>query len=883
MSMNIQEDLPEEIFKESHEEPDGSIVFDILSGGENPEEEESPEEYDFYENLAHKMDDESLKSLSADLLSDIEEDLQSRSGWESTAELALKYLGRSVQEFKQDTNTMFKACAAFDSTMSTTLLESYAVARAELFPASGPCKSKIIGQPSPKAEECGERVKDWTNYYLTDYDRSYYPDSEQLLMYVHFFGSAFRKVYQDPVLNEPRARFIAPQNFIINLHTTDILSSSRLTESVFLSRKDVILRQKSGEFLEYKLPDEIDDDSSESESILQKAVEKGDGVSKESSENKTLFKYYESHVDLLPEDVQDVKNKKDADIPRPYVITICLSDSKVVAVRRNWEENDEKYVRKECYVNYYFLRGFGIYGVGIAHLMGSNAITLTKILRQSVDAATFQNFPALLKTKSFTSENNNIGLSPGEIREIDNQGLPIGDCLMRLPYDGPSPVGVALREQLRQETASLGSSTQQQVPEVGSNAPVGTTMALLEVAGRMQSTVLRSLHSSLSYELKLLFDLFRDYLPDENEEHSELKFLVPGKESFISKQDFSDQIGIMPVSDPNVLTSTHRMIRNESLLNIAQRYPELHNIREILHRMYSSMKVENIEQILPPLPIPISLDPTTENMNIVLGKPVIVDPEQDDDAHLVVHLNGRNDPIVQIFFQQNPMAYATWIIHEQEHKASKALKELEKQRMEEEMQQQMQMQQMMGDQMGGMMDQMGGQDVGMQQQGFDQGEQQQGSNGQEDNKEAQATQKKEELDQIQAAPEIQNKVASEDAQAIIENNERMAEEQKAQAESQIDPNQVMLVDIEQRREASHLRDEETKRTAELEYYKIQMSHEEAKMKVAMEEHKAELKFEAEMAKIKSQMEMATEKNTVEMAKNINDKESEIIRSENDYE
>lgn len=871
---NLLEDFPEEILRESHEEPDGSLVFDVLLEGENPdiiEEDESLEERDFYENLAHRMSPEKLKKLSSNLLDNIREDLESRSEWEDTANLSLKYLGRNVEEFKQ--SDFFKGCAAFDSAMSTTLLEAYSVARAELFPASGPCKSKIIGKPTAEAEECGERVKDWTNYYLTDYDRSYYPDSEQLLMYSHFFGSAFRKVYQDPILNEPRARFIAPQNFIINLHTTDILSSSRLTEVMFLNRKDVILRQKSGDFLDIKLPDVIEDNDTEDGSTLAKAIDKTDGVSKESSENKTLFKYYESHSDLLPEDVEDNLNKKDSDIPRSYVVTICLATDKVVSVKRNWDEGDEKYIRKECYVNYYFLRGFGIYGVGIAHLMGSNAITLTQILRQSVDAATFKNFPAFLKTKSFSSENNNIGLLPGEGREIENQGAPISDCIMPMPYDGPSPVGIALREQLRQETASLGASTQQQIPDMGANASEGTVMALLEVAGRMQSTVLRSHHSSLSYELKLLFNLFRDYLPDESEQQSELKFLVPGKESFISKQDFSDQVGIMPVSDPNVLTSAHRLIRNESLLSIAQRYPDLHNIREILHRMYSSMKVENIEQILPPLPAPISLDPITENMNLLLGKPVIVDAEQDDESHGIVHSSGRNDPIVQAIFQQNPSIYANWLMHEQQHKASKALKEIEKQRMEEEMQMQQQMEmqsQMMGMQMPGQIPPMLG-GIGMPQQGFGQDMQQEQNNPIQDNKIADANKKKEELDQIQASPEIQNKIAADDAQAILEMQKAMEEKNQMDSEKQIDPQQVMLVDIDQRREAAHLRDEESKRDAELQAYKIELAHEEVKLKVAMEERKAELNHEAEMAKVSAQLQIANEKNLVEIGKNINNK------------
>jgi len=872
MSTNLLEDLPEEIFRESHEEPDGSLVFDVLIDGENPEEEESFEEHDFYENLAHKMDRDKLKRLSSDLLDDIREDLASRSEWEDTANLSLKYLGRNVEEFKQ--SDFFKGCAAFDSAMSTTLLEAYSVARAELFPAAGPCKAKIIGKPTAEAEECADRVKDWTNYYLTDYDRSYYPDSEQLLMYSHFFGSAFRKVYQDPILNEPRSRFIAPQNFIVNLHTTDILSSSRITEVVFLSRKDVILRQKSGDFLDLDLPDVIDDEDTEDGSVLAKAIDKTDGVSKESSENKTLFKYYETHVDLLPEDVEDTVNKKDSDIPRSYVVTICLANDKVVSVKRNWEENNDKYIRKEYYVHYYFLRGFGIYGVGIAHLMGSNAITLTQILRQSVDANTFKNFPGFLKTKSFTSENNNIGLLPGEGREVETQGAPIGDCIMPMPYDGPSPVGIALREQLRQETASLGASTQQQIPDMGANASEGTVMALLEVAGRMQSTVLRSHHSSLSYELKLLFNVFRDYLPDKASQQGDLKFLVPGKESFISKEDFSDQIGIMPVSDPNVLTSTHRLVRDEASLNIASRYPELHNIREILHRIYSAMKVENIDQILPALPIPISLDPITENMNLLLGKPVIVSPGQDNKAHGIVHSNGRNDPIVQMVFQQNPAVYANWIIHEQQHKALEALEELEKQRMEQEMQQQMQQQQM--NQMIGI-PMMGEMPMQQMEQGFEQGMPQEQQNPMQDNKESEANQKKEELEQIQASPEIQNKVASDDAQAIIEQNKMMEEKQAMDAQNQIDPQRVMLVDIEQRREAAHLRDEESKRTAELDAYKIELAHEEVKLKVAMEERKAELSHEAEMAKVQAQLHIANEKNLVEIGKHENS------RPEQNYE
>lgn len=824
------DDLPEdavplEQIQPAQELPDGSVIYNIGQTEDTAaSEKETP---NFYANLVERIKEEKLLGLAARLLDDIKQDQESRQDWEKNLNIALKHLGFKIEEFK---NAPFvTACAAYDSTLSTALLRFYSTARVELFPAAGPARSEIIGIPTDEVEDQGERVKMFMNWYLTQKDTDYYPDSERLLMYVGLFGCAFRKVYQDPVLNRPVSRLVRPQDFIINHYTTSVETADRTSEVVYLSRKDVLLRQKSGDFIEFELP-KISEESDTDKSIIKETINKMDGIEPDTHENKSLFKFYEVHINLDIHDVEPnkkIKKYKDSKIPRPYIVTLCETTRKIVSIKRNWRESDTKYSKIEYYVHYYYLPGFGIYSLGLAHLMGSNAIVLTSVLRQLIDAGTFKNFPGGLRMAGMRIEDNDKAIGPGEWREVETGGRALSECFMPMPYNEPSQVLVGLRQELKQESLTLVSTVETEIPELGTNAPVGTTLAMLEVANKVQTSILRSLHVSLGKELKLLFALFGEYLEEEA-----YPFSVPGKNTAIMKTDFNNSVNIIPVSDPNVLTSAHRLIRNESLLKLAQSQPDIHDMREAYHRMYAAMNVENIDKLLPPPPQPQSLDPSMENMLVLSGKEVAVQMFQEDESHITVHQNFSQNSLIQ----GNPQAYAILMLHIQQHKCYKAYKTLY-------YQQQVQMlEQQIGQQADAMLSQ------GMHPEMVEQYKQETLRQQVQTIQPPQISD--EEKEQLFSMPEVQNMVAQQDAEQIQQEMQQQQEEmqqQQEEAKNSLDPNKVMVMDIEQRREAAHLKDKESKLKAETEAFK------------------AQLKFESEKAKMDTQREIAHEKHEVDMA------------------
>lgn len=800
-----QDYFPDDSINKIQDLADGSSVYEIASPdasfltSEGPGDEFSSPggSANFYENLAEKAERGLLDILAARILDEIKEDLESRSGWENTVNIAMKYLGFKIDEPR---NVPFmQACAAFDTTMATALIHFYSTARAALFPAAGPAKSQINGMPTPEVEDEGERVKMFLNYFLTRMDKGYYPDSERLLFYVGLVGCAFRKVYQDPITNRPTARLVKPQNFIVNNNTTDLLSSTRMSEVMFLTKKEIILRQKSKDFIEGAVPENNDDVSMDS-SKIEKTVKKMEGIATDSHENKSLFKFYEVHIELEPKDIEpkkSLKKMKESRIPRPYVVTICEQTRKIVSIKRNWKEGDDKYKRLEYFVHYYYLPGFGIYSLGLAHLMGSNQIVLTTILRMLVDCSQAASFPGGLRKSGMRIENNDKAPGPMEFVEVEVGDGPIQDSIMLMPYKEPSPTLLQLSENIKQSTAQVSFMAEMEIPEMGPNTPVGTTLAMLEVATRNQSSVMRSLYESLGYELQLIFDLFSEHLGDEP-----YPFSVPGKEAIIMKKDFHDKVNIVPVADPNTLTTTHRLIISDALINSAQSAPDIHDMREVYRRRYEAMNVDNIDAILPKPEEPEALDPVTENMLVLSGKPITISFFQDDEAHTIVHNK---------FVQENsdhPELVAHMTLHIQRHEANRIVKEMQQEQMNQ----------------------------GIPPFQIEEGQE----------------------NDLYKLPEVQNMLAARDAQKVIEEMQRLQElkeQQEALQAQQLDPQKVLMADVEQRRESSYLKDDE------------------AKLKAETESFKAQLKYESEKDKQQTNREIASEKNEVDV-------EIETMKNEN---
>lgn len=820
---------------------DGTQVYHIGS----PEEEEAPSHNsDFYDNLVPQLDESNLNLLCGKILEDVQNDRDSRQEWEGSAKLIYQYLGLQIEEYRKE--PFLYACSAFDGTLLSTLLRSYSNIMAELFPAAGPAKAEILGTPTSEVEAQGERIKLFMNYYLTIKDREYYSDSARLLLYVIFYGCAFRKVYQDPIAREPRARFIRPQDFIVNNHTTALMNSNRLTEVMWLDRKDILLRQESGDFIEYELPD-VNNDIDEPSEITQ-AIRQSEGVNTDNTENKSLFKFYECHVDLDPFIVEP--NGIRSLIPRPYIVTIDVNKRKIVSVIRNWKEGDKRFKRREFYVHYYFLPSFGIYSLGLAQLCGSNAIVLTSVLRQLIDVGSLNAYPAGFKAKGLRISNNEKALAPGEFRELDTVGRPIDQSLMLNPYRPPSQELIGVWKDLKSDTGGVVSALEHAVPEGAQNMPVGTTLALLETANKVETGVLRALHNSLGYELRLLFKLFGEYLPDKP-----YPFSVPGSESAIMKQDFNSSVSVVPVSDPNVLTTTHRLMRAQALLQLAQSAPQLHNMKEVYHRMYEAMNVENIDGILESPPPPKPMDPVTENMTALTGGEITVAMFQDDDTHNIVHRAFLQDPVVQASIQQNPALYAALNKHIQAHEANKSFKQMHQYNTLQRAQQKMMlaMQQGVAPEMA---------QIQMQQ--------------------YLSTVKPphvsdEEQERIPQRHEIQNMVAQLAAQKLLETaqaqqnqaNEQARVQQEAQQKQEalaMMPHQIMAQDLENSKQIAYLKAQEAEARNQIEMLKLQLKNKETEERNQVEMMKAQLKEGTEMAKMESQREIAAAKNMTDIAK-----------------
>lgn len=769
--------VPLQHINKSHDLEDGSSVYEV---GE-PEEEAEPEK-DFYTNLAEDLEDNVLDGLAAKLLDDIKQDKESRRDWESTITLMMKYLGIKVEEFSSV--PFMRACSAFDSSLLLSLLQFCSTAWPELWPAAGPAKSEIIGIPSDATEDKADRVKIFMNHYLTQVDKGYYPDSERLLWFLGFMGSCFKKVYQDPILNMPIARMVTPFDLIIDNNTNDILSSSRITQVLKLSRKDVILRQMSGSFIKFKLPSNDNTMDDDEKSKIEQGIKRIEGINTDSNENNNLFVFYECHVDLIADDLQEGRAIRDddelEDLPKPYIVTICEETKDVVSIVRNWEEEDKEFKRIEYFVHYCYQRGFGIYGLGLAHILGSNAIAMTSILRQGIDAEMLAMFPGGLKTKGMKSENNDKAIGPGDLQEVETGGAPIQDCFMLIPYKGCSQNALTLLDMLGKKSEAISAVNNAQVPETGTNTPVGTTLAMIEVANKAISSILRSCHFALGTELDFLFKLFGKYLPA-----SPYPFAVPGSQTAIMKSDFSDDVNIVPVSDPNVLTSTHRLLKAEALLKLVQSNPAIHDEREAYERMYKAMNVENIEKLLPPKQQPqppAEMDPITEITFAIKGQPIQAYMDQDHQAHIMLHMSAMEQDAASP--APNQAFQTAMTAHLQEHKAFAYL---------------IQMQMMMGQQMPN--------------------------------------------PQMLQDPQVQNMIALHAAQALAQQKAK----EEAEKPKPIDPNMVMLADVEQRREAAHLK------------------HEEALMRTETEAYKSQLRFESEKEQRKVDMDIADEKSEVALA------------------
>jgi hypothetical protein len=743
---------------------DGSTIYEVRE----PELEQNSDN-SFYANLAEDLTESSRHKLSTYLLEAIDEDIEARKDWLTSVQKVKEYLGFSLEDLQGAQFT--QATRTFDTTLSTALIRFYATTRAELLPQSGPAGFKIQGEQNEALEKQGELICNWLNYFLTIKDNSYYSDFERFLLYLGLYGSGFKKVYYDKISEQPISRFIMPEDFVIDGDCTSVLESERITHILHLSKREVLLKQQSGIYRECELPYLKGINSNDQEDNEEE--KKKDGIDLGVYTKQSLFPIYEVHTYLNLEDfINDGADENNEEVPLPYVVTIDKISKEILAIRRNWEEQDADKKRTNYFVQYNYLPGFGVYGIGLAHLLGSNAITLTSLLRQLVDAGSFKNLPGGLRVKGFKQQNNDLMVGPGEFVEVDTGGVPLQEAFMPLPYSEPSQTLRELRLEIVNQCKELGSTSELGMLDSKEDIPTGTMLAALENNNRIQSAVLRSIHHSLSYELQLIEKLFKDTLTYQ-------EFSFNETNASISGEDFVEEVKIIPIADPSTNSRIQKIIKAQEVLRTAEQSPDLHNMREVLRINYEAqgLSAEEIDKILPSEESEeiLPLDPITENINILSGKGVSAAMWQDHAAHKMVH---------GTFAQQHPELQAEIMAHITEHEAYEYL---------------IQMQQTIGSELPP-------------------------------------------LEEIQN-PEIQNAIALAAAKGLEETGQASQEEN-----APIDPNQLILADIQQKEEEVKAKERMSDKKLEFDTFKTQLDFEKEKAKIESNEDIAKLKAETELEK-----------------------------------
>jgi hypothetical protein len=664
---SILESLDDEDIRELEELEDGSSVYEI---GE-PEKEEVDPSDSFYKNLAGTtVKDDALKKLSVFLLESIDKDIEASEKWMATLKKVREYLGFDVEDVKNSPFT--EATRTFDTTLPNALIRNYANIRSELLPTAGPVGYIIKGETSEELDDKGERVRDFFNNYLVREDKGFYPDYERFLLHLIFNGSSCRKVYYDKYTNGPISRFITAEDFIIDADCNSISDSQRITHVLHLSKREILLNQQNGNYRNVDLPYlktmENSDDLSQKNADIEKEKE---NVTLSAYEKRSLFPIYECHVYLNLDDFKDNNDIDEKSIPLPFIVIVDPNSKEILSIRRNWNEEDLNQEKINYFVLYNYIPGFGIRGLGLAQMIGSNAISLTTIIRELIDAGKFQNLPGGLRKKGLKQQQNNIIIGPGQFVEVDTFGEDLEKAFMPLPYSGPSQALSNLSERVINQTKELGSSAELGMLDSKEAISASTLIMALENNNKIQNVISASIHCSFNQELQLIYDIFKKTLDDDFSKY------VNGKE--ITFEDFDEEIDIIPISNPSTNSTIHKIIKAQAVRESALEMPDIHNMYEVYKLNYKAQGIDEneISRILKPDPASeemeeaIPLDPVSENLNLAAGKPVTAAKWQAHDAHELMH---------GIFAEENadkPDVQASTMAHIKEHQAMRYLVQME--------------------------------------------------------------------------------------------------------------------------------------------------------------------------------------------------------------
>jgi len=637
---------------------------EIRAGGLEIElEKAEPTAEDFDANLADFMSDEDIDALAGDLVGEFERDTSDRKEWIQTYVEGLKLLGL---KYEDRTEPWSGACGVFHPMLTESVVRFQSEGITETFPASGPVKTQLIGRETPEKMESADRVQQDMNYQLTEVMQEYRPEHERMLWSLPLAGSAFKKVYYDPSKGRQVSMFIPAEDIVVPYGASSLEVAERVTHVMRKTKNEVVKLQAAGFYSDVNLGDpstELDDIEK------QKAEEQGLTATQDNR-----YRILEMHVDLdLPGFEDKDKKGEPTGIALPYVVTIEKGTGTILAIRRNWYKYDDLKTKRQHFVHYQYIPGFGFYGYGLIHLIGGYAKSATMLIRQLVDAGTLANLPGGLKSRGLRIKGDDTPIAPGEFRDVDVPSGSIRDNILPLPYKEPSQVLYALFQNIVQEGRAFASSGDMNVSDMSANAPVGTTLAILERMLKVMGAVQARMHYTMRQEFKLLKAIIADYTPDEYA-------YEPEEGSRLAKRSDYEAVDVIPVSNPNASTMAQKIVQYQSVLQLAQSAPGLYNLPLLHRQMIEVLGIKNADKLVPIEDDQVPTDPVQENQNILTGKPAKAFIEQNHQAHIAVHMSAMQDPKIQAIVGQNPMAQqlqAAMMAHINEHVAFEYRKQLE--------------------------------------------------------------------------------------------------------------------------------------------------------------------------------------------------------------
>ena len=655
-----EEDLTDEIEVETIDLDDGGVVIDFNPMGD---EGDSP---DFGRNLAEELDERDLSKVASELVGQYLGDKASRSEWENTYREGLDQLGMKIED---RTEPWDGACGVNHPILSEAVVRFQSQTIGEIFPPEGPVKSKIVGKASFDKTKQANRIKDFMNYMLTEVMDDYRSETEKLLFSLALAGSAFRKIYWDDNLNRPASMFVPSEDLVVSYGASSLRTCERITHAMKRSRNDVRKQQVSGFYRDCDLAVSLE----EANEIRNKQDEiTGEEPSYEKDSRVTLL---EIQADLDLSGFEDTDEEgEETGIALPYVITIDRGSNKILSIYRNWMDGDMSKRRLEHFVHYEYIPGFGFYGFGLIHMVGGIAKSATSILRQLVDAGTLSNLPGGLKTRGLRIQGDDTPITPGEFRDVDVPGGKVQDNIMFLPYKEPSQTLLALLGNIVEEGRRFASLTDLNISDMNTQAPVGTTLALLERSMKVQSAVQARMHAAMKKELEILHRLVRDYAPYEYPYDM-------GGDEVMRIDDFDDRVDVIPVSDPGSATMAQRIMQFQAAHQMSASAPQLYD-QALLHRKtMETLGLEDADKLVPTDDDTPALDPVSENMRVIVGDPVKAYIWQDHEAHIGSHTSVAQDPRLGELAMMSPdggaASQAAMAAHIAEHAAFQYRVEIE--------------------------------------------------------------------------------------------------------------------------------------------------------------------------------------------------------------